>query len=212
MIQVKKFTFNPFQENTYVLFNETRDCIIIDPGCYDDRERKELKSFISENDLNPLRLLNTHCHIDHVFGNKFINDIYGLLPEYNLLEIPVMDMAEKSATLYGLNYDPSPKAENFIGSSDTISLGEDILKVFFTPGHAPGHVVFYCEKDGFVIAADVLFRLSIGRTDLPGGDYETLIKSIRNEMFALPDNTKVYSGHGEDTNIGYEKKNNPFLN
>lgn len=212
MLQVKTFSFNPVQENTYVVYNENGDCCIIDPGCYFNNEKEHLKNFIEQQKLHPLYLLNTHCHLDHVFGNKFVHETWHLPLYLNEKDVSTLEQAPVSATYYNLPFDNYNGSMNFLSEGDVIKLGRDELKVLFTPGHAPGHICFYCEKERFIIAGDVLFKLSIGRTDLPGGDYNTLINSIRNKLFVLPDEVKVYPGHGEATTIGFEKANNPFLN
>lgn len=211
MTKVKKFVFSPFQENTYVLYDESKECVIIDPGCYDEKERKELVSFIEENDLNPVRLLNTHCHLDHVFGNKFVAEKYNLILECHEEEVVVLQFASQAAQMYGVHMESSPLPGKYINEGDVITFGNTTLSTLLTPGHSPASICFYCEKDNFLIAGDTLFRLSIGRTDLPGGDHETLLKSIKEKIFPLPKNTVVYSGHMEETTIGYEKVNNPFV-
>ena len=211
MFTVKSFVFSPIVENTYVLYNETGGCIIIDPGCYFGNERRELSDFIAENALAPKYLLNTHCHLDHVFGNKFIHDSYGLEPYVHSNEQVVLENAALAGLRWNLPFDNYKGPLHFLRESDTVRLGNDILKVLYAPGHSPGHICFYCEQQHFVIGGDVLFRMSIGRTDLPGGDFDTLINSIRNRLFVLPDETVVYNGHGEPTTIGFEKKHNPFL-
>lgn len=211
MLTVKKFAFNPLQENTYIIADEQGDCCIVDPGCYFGNERNELKEYIQENRLQPKYLLNTHGHFDHVFGNKFIADTYGLQPHLHETEKPVLEYASVSAQQWGFPFDPYQGDLIFLRAGDRVRLGADTLSVLFTPGHAPGHISFYCAEQAFVVSGDVLFRESIGRTDLPGGDFETLIRSIRNELFTLPDDTVVYPGHGPDTTTGYEKQHNPFL-
>ena len=211
MITVKGFTFNPVQENTYILFNEQLVCGIIDPGCYFDAERKELVGFINEYKLSPNYLLNTHCHLDHVFGNQFIHDTYSLSLRLHSKEKIVLDYAPEAGRLWNLPFDPYKGPLLYIAENDIIKLGDDELKVLFTPGHSPGHVCFYCESQRFVIGGDVLFRMGIGRTDLPLGDTATLLRSIREKLFTLPDDVTVYPGHGQPTTIGFEKKNNPFL-
>lgn len=211
MLQVKTFAFNPLQENTYILYNENSECCVIDPGCYFNNEKERLKDFIEQQKLSPKYLLNTHCHLDHIFGNKFVHDTWQLPLYLNEKDVPLLERAPVSGTYYNLPFDNYSGPMHFLTEGDTIKLGDDELKVLFTPGHAPGHICFYCEKQEFVIAGDVLFKLSIGRTDLPGGDYNTLIDSIREKLFTLPDNVKVYPGHGEATTIGFEKRNNPFL-
>lgn len=211
MIRIHSFTFSPIQENTYILFDETKECVIIDPGCYDNQERIELAEFIKKNSLKPVKLLNTHCHLDHIFGNNFVCETYNLSPEYNKKDQPVFDAFLASASMYGLNADPSPPAKNYLEEGDVIKFGNSSLEIVFTPGHSPGSITFYNKDEKFMIAGDVLFCGSIGRTDLPGGDFETLINSIKTKLFPLGDDFKVYSGHGPSTSIGFEKKNNPFL-
>lgn len=211
MAEVKSFVFSPFQENTYVLYDETKECMIIDPGCYDDKERGELDAFIEEKGLTPVRLINTHCHLDHIFGNAYVADKYNLLPEFHEGEIMVMNMGPKAASMYGVTLDISPEPENYLKEGDVIGFGNTTLTSIFTPGHSPASLSFFCEKDGFLIAGDTLFYGSIGRTDLPGGDYATLIASIKDKLFVLGDEVVVYSGHMQKTTIGFERKNNPFL-
>ncbi|WEK37395.1 MAG: MBL fold metallo-hydrolase [Candidatus Pseudobacter hemicellulosilyticus] len=211
MLTVNVFTFSPIQENTYVISNERGDCIIVDPGCYFDHERNELMSFIQGERLRPKYLLNTHGHLDHVFGVQFIYETYGLKPHLHPTEKIVFDYAPVSATKYGLSFPHYTGDLLNLREGDTIRLGEDAFTVLFTPGHSPGHVVFYCKAQAFVIGGDVLFRESIGRTDLPGGDYATLERSIREQLYTLPDETIIYPGHGPATTIGHEKKQNPFV-
>ncbi len=209
MLQVLKFTFNPFQENTYVLFTTDGQCAIIDPGCYDKREEEILKKTIEEKGLKPTLLLNTHCHIDHVLGNDFVHRTYGLDPVIHPQEEMVLAAVPRMAEMYGLNYTQSPKPTFFEG--EEIVLGEEKLKILFVPGHSPGHVAFYSEEYKMLISGDVLFKQSIGRTDLPGGNMDVLMNSIAEELLHLPAETMVHAGHMEDTTIGEEKKFNPFL-
>jgi hydroxyacylglutathione hydrolase len=211
MIRVQSFTFNPIQENTYVLYDESKECVIIDPGCYDDTERSELSAFIDANELKPVHLLNTHCHLDHVFGNAYVANNWNLKLEINRKDQPVLDAFMATAKLYGMNAEPSPQPSVFLEEGDLIKFGNSALEIAFTPGHSPGSITFFSRNDKFMIAGDVLFFGSIGRTDLPGGDFQTLIDSIKNKLFPLGDDMKVYSGHGPATNIGYERANNPFL-
>ena len=211
MIQIQSFTFGPFQENTYVLFDETKECLIIDPGCYDNRERQELAAFIDNNGLKPIKLLNTHCHLDHIFGNGFVVDKFKIDLEFNKEDLKVFEAYLTTASLYGLNAEPSPQPTKYIGEGDVIKFGNSSLEILFTPGHSPGSITFYNKEQKFMIAGDVLFYGSIGRTDLPGGNYETLIDRIKTKLFPLGDDFKVYSGHGPETNIGFERMNNPFL-
>ncbi len=212
MLTIKSFTFGPFQENMFVLHDASNDCVIIDPGCYTSVEQQILKKYIEENKLKPVLLLNTHCHVDHIAGNRFVHDTYGLLPTIHKDDLIVLQSQETICHIYGLNYDPSPLPEKFIADGDVISFGNSTFKVLFTPGHAPGHVVFYNEENKFVINGDVLFSGSIGRTDLPLADFDTLNHSIRTKLYTLPNETIVYCGHGPATSIGHEKKNNPFVN
>ena len=210
-MQVKVFTFNDFYENTYVLYDDTKECVIIDPGCNSYQERQELRTFIEQKHLTPVKLLNTHCHIDHILGNYFVTTQWKLSLTAHNGEIPVLESGMQIAQLYGIYYEPSPEISDFIKEGDTISFGDTTLTVLYTPGHSPASVSFYNKESGILIAGDVLFRESIGRTDLPGGDFDTLIRSIRIRFFTLPDETIVYSGHGPSTTIGYEKLHNPFL-
>lgn len=211
MIKIKSFEFSPIQENTYILYNEFNDCLVVDPGCYFDYEKEELARFIEKEGLIPRMLLNTHCHLDHVFGNKFVAEKYKLTLQLHQGEVPVLQFAPASGLMYNMPFDNYTGEYIFLKDGDIIKLGNDELKVLFTPGHSPASISFYCENDGFVIAGDVLFKQSIGRTDLPGGNFDTLVNSINTQLFVLPDETKIYSGHGPVTNIGHEKKYNPFL-
>lgn len=211
MLTIHKFTFSPLQENTYVVYNELRECCIIDPGCYFGNERNELKEYIQEEGLDPKYLLNTHCHLDHVFGNKFVHETWGLTLHLHEIEKLVLEYAPTSGLKWGLPFDNYKGDLIYLREGDTIRLGEDSLNILFTPGHSPGSISYYCSKQGFILSGDVLFRKSVGRVDLPGGDANTLIKTIREELYTLPDETVVYSGHGPETTIGYEKRNNPFV-
>lgn len=208
---IKRFTFNPLQENTYVIYEEKGECCIIDPGCYSLNERNELKNFISQHQLRPKYLLNTHCHFDHLFGNQFVHDEYGLSLHLHKKEKLVFDNAPTASLMWGMPFEQYKGELIYLEEGNSITLGDDILEIFFTPGHSPGSISFYSRAQQFIIGGDVLFRLGIGRTDLPGGNFETLIGSIRNKMFVLPDEVTVYSGHGPQTTIGFEKNNNPFL-
>ncbi len=211
MLHVKSFEFSPIQENTYILYNEFNECIIIDPGCYFDEEKEALSAFITGQGLTPVMLLNTHCHLDHVFGNKFVAETYGLKLHIHKGEKQVLDFAPASGLMYNMPFDNYAGEIEFLEAGSTIKLGADELKILFTPGHSPGSLSFYSQADGFVISGDVLFYRSIGRTDLPGGNFDTLVNSIRTQLFVLPEDTRVYSGHGPLTKIGDEKRENPFL-
>jgi glyoxylase-like metal-dependent hydrolase (beta-lactamase superfamily II) len=212
MISVQKFSFNGFQENTYVVFDQQKNCVIIDPGCYERHEEQELLSFIEENGLLPLALLNTHAHIDHVLGNQFVLEAFSIPFYLHENDLNTLHSVENYAHLYGFGaFKKSPNPTHFLNDGDDIVFGSIQFKVRFTPGHAPGHVVFYNEKNNFVINGDVLFNGSFGRVDLPGGDLETLKNSIFNIMFMLPEGTLVYCGHGPETTIGKEKRSNYIL-
>ena len=211
MLTVKGFVFSPVEENTYVLYNESGECCIIDPGCYYSNERKELKDFILQTQLRPKYLLNTHCHLDHVFGNKFIYDEYGLQPWIHPDEKQVLDFAPIAGQHWNLPFDHYTGDLHYLTENDEVRLGEDILKVIAAPGHSPGHICFYNQQQQFLMGGDVLFRESIGRTDLPGGDYDTLIRNIREKLYVLPGEVVVYPGHGPQTTIEWEQKHNPFV-
>ncbi len=212
MTQVQIFEFNPFAENTYIVFDETGECAIFDPGCFDFEERSALKNFIEENNLRPVRLINTHCHLDHVFGNAFVASTWNLGLEIHAGELPVLERFPQTCQMYGIPFaEMSPMPARFIEAGDVIDFGNTHLKTLFTPGHSPASISFYCKEGNFVIAGDVLFYESIGRTDLPGGDMDTLLNNIRTQLFTLPDETLVYPGHGPTTTVRHEKEYNPFL-
>jgi hydroxyacylglutathione hydrolase len=208
-MQVHKFVFNAFQENTYVVSDSFKNCVIIDPGCYDSHERRELFDFITRHELKPLALLNTHGHIDHVMGNAAVVDRYQVPYYLHELDLPTMRAVAGYSHLYGFEgYAPSPEPTHLLEDGQELVFGDIRLRVIFGPGHAPGHVAFYSEEDKFVINGDILFRGSFGRTDLPGGDFNTLRHTIVHVMFKLPEDTVVYSGHGPETTIGFEKAHN----
>ena len=211
MLKIKSFCFSPIQENTYLLYNEFNHCAIIDPGCYFDAEKEQMAGFIQQNGLLPQMLLNTHCHLDHVFGNKFVHESWGLTLHLHQKEKAMLEYAPASGLMWNMPFDNYQGDFIFIKEGDILKLDEDELAVIEAPGHSPGHVCFYSQKQNFVIGGDVLFQRSIGRTDLPGGNHETLLSSIRQKLFVLPDETIVYSGHGPATTIGEEKKFNPYL-
>ena len=210
-MQVATFTFNGFQENTYVISDETQECIIIDPGCNTSQERKQLVEYIESTGLNPVRLVNTHCHIDHILGNAFVAKKYQLKLEAHEGEAVVLDAGIMTGQMYGVPYDPSPNITTFLVPGQYLTFGETSLEILFTPGHSPASVCLHHRESAQVIAGDVLFQGSVGRSDLPGGDHETLIQSIRRELLVLDDATRVYPGHGPSTTIGEERRSNPFL-
>ena len=211
MLKVHKHTFNPFQENTYIIEDETKECVIIDPGCSNDKERNQLLQTIQAHGLKPVKLLNTHCHIDHFPGNKFVCDTYNLLPEFHETELQVMYAALDYQTLFGFKLEASPEPVNYLKDGDEVKFGSTILKVLFVPGHSPGHIAFYNEAEKIIVSGDVLFQGSVGRYDLPGASGKVLFETIMTKLMTLPDDVKVYSGHGPETFIGIERRNNPFL-
>ena len=212
MTQVEIFEFSPFSENTYVVYDETKECVIVDPGCFFPQEKAALRRFIEENGLKPVRLLLTHAHLDHIFGNKYVFDTWGLLPECHEGEVKMLQDGPKIAQMYGLPaMDKSPEPGYLIKEGETLTFGVSKFEVIFTPGHSPASISFYCPADDFVLSGDVLFYESIGRTDLPGGDLAVLTQSIRNKLYTLPAHTLVLSGHGPGTTIRHEKQNNPFV-
>jgi hydroxyacylglutathione hydrolase len=212
MAYVVQLTFNPFQENTFLVYDESGECAIFDPGCYTYAERMELAARIESLNLRPKRLINTHCHLDHIFGNRFVAERYGLELEIHRGELPVLEAAEQTARFFEVRLpDTSPPPGAFIEADEEILFGDTSLRALLTPGHSPASLSFYCEADKFVIAGDVLFQGSIGRTDLPGGDMATLMASIKEQLLPLGDEVRVFCGHGPSTTIGEERRYNPFL-
>ncbi len=211
MVQVQSFTFNPFQENTFVLWDSSQECIIIDAGCFGSTENNELKDFIHQKNLTPVQLLNTHAHVDHVLGNEFVNDTYQLRTWMHKDELPILNSVKDHAMLFGMQVESPPEPEGFLSEEDTIRFGSTELRIILVPGHSPGHLAFISDEQKFVIGGDVLFRGSIGRTDLPGGNFDQLKDSILTKFYTLDESYKVYCGHGPETTIGSEKYNNPFV-
>ena len=212
-MKIKIFPFNQFLENTIVLSDSTNECIIIDPGCYNNEEKQILENYIITNNLKPVKLINTHCHIDHILGNNFVSSNWDIDLEINKNDLNLLNESNQIAKIYGfVDYENSPNPKRFLNEGDMVNFGNSELKVIFTPGHAPGHISLYSDKDNFIISGDVIFKNSIGRTDLPGGDFNTLIKTINNKILSLADNVIIYCGHGPITTVGDERKNNPFLN
>jgi hydroxyacylglutathione hydrolase len=210
-MQLHRFTFNYFSENTYVLYDETKECAIIDPGCCKQSEELELQAFISQKNLKPVLLLNTHCHIDHILGNAFVSKTYELGLAIHAADLDVLHAGIRVAEQYGFPYTPSPEPTHFLKEGDQVKFGNTVLDIVFTPGHSPGSICFISHSDKLVIGGDVLFNGSIGRTDLPGGSFETLERSIQTKLYNLADDYLVYSGHGVETLIGHEKAHNPFV-
>jgi glyoxylase-like metal-dependent hydrolase (beta-lactamase superfamily II) len=210
-MKIFKLVFSPIEVNTYILADDSGDCAILDCGCYDKKECERLESFIRDKKIKPVLLLNTHCHLDHVFGNNFVLERYGLrtfsseLDEYNRRD------AREHAALFGLTMEEPPIPAGFITDNQIVSFGTTELVALLVPGHTSGSLAFYSEKNNCVFTGDALFAGSIGRTDLQGGDYDTLIESIKCRLFVLPPSTVVYAGHGNETTIGQEMKSNPFF-
>jgi hydroxyacylglutathione hydrolase len=211
MISIQTFTFNEFQENTYVVYDDSKECVIIDPGCYKPSEQQELVRFIENNHLKPVKLLNTHCHIDHVLGNTFVAEKYKIPFYLHEGELFTYKDTLRWTALFGIAPLEVPEEKVFVTENDTIQFGESELKIAYTPGHSVASISFYNLEQQFAIVGDVLFRESIGRTDLAGGNHAVLLDSIRTKLFVWPDEMKIYNGHGGPTTIGHEKKYNPFL-
>ena len=210
-MQVAQFTFNDFSENTYVLFDETKQCAIVDPGCYKASEQEELTCFIKDNGLTPTILINTHCHIDHILGNAFVANKYNIPLYMHKQELETYEGTSRWAQLFGMVIEEIPSNRTYVNEGDEVAFGNTKLQVLFTPGHSVASLSFYEANTQQLISGDVLFYQSIGRTDLPGGNFDTLIQSIKTKLFTLPNETVVYSGHGPKTTIGTEKSTNPFL-
>ena len=212
MITIKSFEFNYFQENTFLLYDDTREAVLIDCGCCRKEEEKELTDFILENKLTLKHLLCTHLHVDHVFGNGFIYKTYGLKPEANKQDVEKLPSPDEQAKLFGLRqHVENVPVEKYIVGGEIIKFGTSELQVLTVPGHSPGSVAFYNKKNGFAIAGDALFAGSIGRTDLWGGNQEVLVAAIHDKLLSLPDETVIYPGHGPETRVIDEKFNNPYL-
>jgi len=211
MIQLKKFTFNPVQENTFVAYDETGECVIIDAGCYFEYERQELDQFIAEKKLTPVKLINTHCHFDHIMGITHCRHKYKIPFEIHPDEAALIEQAESHGDLFGIPMESVDAPDTYFEEGDRIAFGNSFLQVIAAPGHSPGGVVFYNPEQKILLAGDVLFYGRIGLTDLPGGSFEQLIGNIKTKLLILPEETIVYSGHGPETSIGFEKTKNPFL-
>lgn len=211
MIQIKVFIFNPFQENTYVLHDETGECVIIDPGCYTPDEEKKLAQYIKDKNLKPVAMINTHTHVDHVLGNSFIYKTYGLKPLIHREGEVFLESASEHATMFGLQVGEMIMPEKYLDEHETFRFGNSSLEVLYTPGHVNGSICLVNHESRFVITGDVLFNGGIGRTDLPTGDFDLLAESITNKLYPLPDDFVVHPGHGPATTIGDEKTENPFV-
>lgn len=210
-ITIKPFIFNLFQEATYVLYDDSRECVIIDAGCHSEQEKAELHQFIKDNNLIPKQLLQTHCHVDHILGNAFCAQTFGLKVAAHRDDAFLLAQAVQFGQMWGIDVEPSPPIGVELREGDMIQFGESALEVLHLPGHSPGHVGFYHRGQNILFTGDVLFKGSIGRTDLPGGNLDVLLKSIREKLLVLDEATDVYPGHGPQTTIGYEARSNPFL-
>jgi len=211
MIQIKVFTFNPFAENTYVLWDETMEAAVVDPGCYERSEQKQLTDFIESNQLKVTSLLNTHCHLDHIFGNEFIKDYYKVPLWIHPDEMEVLQAAPLLAEQFGVPFHGGGTPDHFYQQGESVRIGATDMEWLFVPGHSPGHIALIHKDQKICIGGDVVFQGSIGRTDLPGGNHSQLINSIRTQILPLDPETVIYPGHGPSTTVGAEKRINPFL-
>ncbi|TKG94786.1 MBL fold metallo-hydrolase [Puteibacter caeruleilacunae] len=211
MIFLKKFVFNPVQVNTFILYDETKEAVIIDAGCWNQSERDQLDQFISENELKPVKLINTHGHFDHMLGVEYVRGTYKLELAMHKDDEPFVETAVAHGDRFGIPVEPIENPEKELKDGEIVRFGNSELEVIHLPGHSPGGVAFYCAKQKFIIVGDVLFHGSIGRTDLHMGDYDTLIHSIKSRIMPLPEEVKVFPGHGPETSVGFEKRNNAFL-
>jgi hydroxyacylglutathione hydrolase len=211
MLAIQTFIFNPFEENTYLLSDETSECIIIDPGCYSSSEKRELEEYITSRSLKPVKILLTHAHIDHILGINFLSGRFHLPLQMSSIETTLLQAAPTYGQMWGIDVEPAPGPDADVKEGDLITFGHTTLKAIFTPGHSPGSFSYYHKESKSLFSGDVLFMQSIGRTDLPGGDYDTLIQSIKNKIMVLDDSVSVFSGHGPSTTVGDERKGNPFL-
>jgi glyoxylase-like metal-dependent hydrolase (beta-lactamase superfamily II) len=208
---ISRLVFNSFGVNTYILSDSNGKCLIIDPACSGAQEENRLATFISDNKLEPIGMINTHFHIDHILGNTFVCDTYNLRPQCHDQSRLLWESASEYGLVFGFKIENLITPADFLNEGDTLNFGNSEVHILYTPGHADGSICLVNHTDRYVISGDVLFRDSIGRTDLPGGNYDTLHESISSKLFTLPDDYKVHPGHGPETTIGYEKINNPFL-
>jgi len=211
MIRIKKFVVNPFGENSYVLSDETMEALVVDAGFYFQEEREQLIHYLTENGLKPVRLVNTHCHFDHVMGVDFIRQKFGIPFECHAEDAFWLTLASAQSRSFGISMENPAAADGTITEGESVMFGRSPLRIIHVPGHSPGHVAFYAEQEHFLLAGDVLFSGGIGRSDLPGGNYARLMQSITEKLLVLPPETTVYSGHGTETSVGWEKTHNPYL-
>ena len=210
-MDVKSFVFNAFYENTYLLSSSNLETLILDPGCYENFEKKELTDFIKTNKLKPIAIINTHCHIDHVLGNDYLKKLYEIPLWIPATENNLLKSVSTYAPTMGIQNYQEAQPNKLLSEKDVITFGSEKLEILYAPGHSEGHLMFYHAADKSLMAGDVIFRESIGRTDLPGGNFKTLEESIKNQVYTLPEAVKIYPGHGPSTTVGHEKKHNPFV-
>ncbi len=210
MVHIKRFTFNPVGVNAYLLWDETREAVLIDPACFYPEEQSRLSQFVTDQGLQIVRLLNTHGHFDHLMGNNFATDRWKLKCFIHPGDLLLAGQAKHQAQFFGLTM-PNPEEPTVLDPAEVIFFGHSNLKVIHVPGHSDGSVAYWCESDKFLVVGDILFEGSVGRTDLPGGNHNLLISGIKSKLLVLEEDTKVYPGHGNDTTIGREKYTNPFL-
>ena len=210
-MDIKSFVFNAFYENTYLLSSSNLETLVLDPGCYEDFEKKELTDFIKTNKLKPIAIINTHCHIDHVLGNDYLKKLYNIPLWIPATEKNLLKSVSTYAPTMGIQDYQEAQPDKLLSEKDVITFGSEKLEILYAPGHSEGHLMFYHAADKSLMAGDVIFRESIGRTDLPGGNFKTLEESIKNQVYTLPEAVKIYPGHGPSTTVGHEKKNNPFV-
>lgn len=210
MAGIITFCFNAFQENTQVIYQTGGEAIVVDPGNYSETENETLTSFFDEQHIQPVRIINTHCHVDHVLGVQFLKSRYGIPFLIHAGEEPVLRSVALYASNWGFREYAEPAPDQFLSEGEIINLGDSAWEILHIPGHSPGHIVLYDKGSDRCIAGDVLFRNSIGRTDLPGGDHDLLISGIRKKLYTLPDEVEIFPGHGPNTRLGTEKKHNPF--
>ncbi len=211
MIKTEKFVFNPFQENTYLLYDETGQCIVVDPGCQDEEECNKLVRYIDEGGLEMAMIVNTHCHVDHILGSSFLFNRYKSGFAVHGDDLFLLENAVDHALMFGFKLEEPPSPDTILSDNDEIAVGNSRLKVLHVPGHSPGSIALYSESGKFVLTGDLLFSGGIGRTDLPGGDYDTILKSIKEKILVLPEDVTVMPGHGSYTTVGDERRSNPFL-
>lgn len=210
-MKIQSFVFNPFYENTYIISDDEGISFVVDPGCYEEHEREEISDYIETNKLHIVGVYNTHCHIDHVLGNYFIKSKYSVPVHIPVDEQEVLRSVAVYAPSWGITGFDDHQADKLIPNEGIIEIGQLSFEIIHSPGHSPGHLAYYHRDSNVVIAGDIIFRDSIGRTDLPGGNHEQLLQNIRTKIFTLPDETKIYSGHGPSTTVAYERANNPFF-